>query len=60
MIGNRVQLLLHSPDQTVSGELRQQNAEGVWIYHGWAEQAKIRFYPIHRVIEIEDNGYVHR
>lgn len=60
MIGHNVRVRLHTPEETVSGELRQQDATGVWIYHGRAEQAKLRFYPMHRVEQVEDNGYVHR
>ena len=60
MVGNRVRVLMHSPDEVVNGELRRQNAEGVWVYHGWAEKAAVHFYPIHRILEIEDCGYVHR
>jgi hypothetical protein len=60
MLGNRVEAKLCNPDETVSGELRRQSVEGVWIYHGWAEQAGVRFYPQHRVVEIKDNGYVPR
>ena len=51
---------LSAPDETVQGELRQQNVEGVWIYHGFQEQAKLRFYPQHRIVQIEDNGYAYR
>lgn len=60
MLGHNVRVYLQSPDEQVQGELRQQNAEGVWIYHGFMEQAKLRFYPAHRVSSMEDNGYVHR
>ncbi len=60
MIGHNVRLRLHSPDEILQGELQEQNASGVWIYHGYAEQAKLRFYPMHRVLQIEDNGYVGR
>lgn len=60
MIGNRVEAILRDPEKTISGELRKQTVEGVWIYHGWAEQAAVRFYPHHRIVEIIDKGYVHR
>lgn len=60
MLGNRVEAILRDPDATISGELRRQSTEGVWIYHGYAEFAAVHFYPAHRVIEIIDKGYVHR
>jgi hypothetical protein len=56
MLGNNVVATLRDPDQTIRGELRRQTIEGVWIYCGWAEQAAIRFYPQHRIVEIEDLG----
>lgn len=60
MIGNNVDVLLREPEQRISGELRKQNIEGVWIYGGWAEQAALKFYPIHRVVEIKDAGRIYR
>lgn len=60
MIGNQVEVLLRDPEKTISGELRKQTVEGVWIYHGWAEQAATHFYPQHRVVEIVDRGYRQR
>ena len=60
MIGNRIEVKLHDPDATVSGELRKQSVEGVWVYRGWAEQAALHFYPQHRIVEIVDNGPVYR
>ena len=60
MLGHNVRVRLSSPDEEVKGELRQQDATGIWVYHGWAEQAKLRFYPMHRVVQISDNGYVYR
>ena len=60
MLGHNVRVTLQSPDEELKGELRQQDATGVWIYHGWAEQAKLRFYPMHRVVKISDNGYIYR
>lgn len=60
MIGNRVYAVLCAPDETISGELRQQNSEGIWIYGGWAEKAAVRFYPMHRVVQIDDAGPVYR
>ena len=39
MLGRRVRLILTAPKEEVSGELRQQNVEGVWIYGGFKEQA---------------------
>lgn len=60
MIGNRVTVLLVEPAETVRGELRKQNAEGVWVYSGWAEQTAVRFYPMRRVLEVKDDGPVYR
>ena len=60
MTGNRVEVKLCDPDATVSGELRKQTVEGVWVYHGWAERAALHFYPQHRIVEIVDNGQVYR
>lgn len=60
MLGNRVRVYLSAPNAEVSGELRKQSTEGVWIYHGFAEQARVHFYPQHRVTEIEDLGPVYR
>ncbi len=60
MLGNRVRLYLNSPEQSVDGELRKQSVEGVWLYHGWAEQAAVHFYPQHRIKEIADLGPVYR
>ncbi len=60
MIGNRVTVHLREPEETIAGELRKQNHSGLWVYHGWAEQAAVRFYPMYRVTRMEDNGYVHR
>lgn len=53
MLGHEVDVRLHSPDQTVSGTLNQQNATGVWIISYGVQ----KFYPMHRIIEIIDNGY---
>ena len=52
MLGNNVEVQLCAPGQTIAGELRKQNAEGVWVYFGWAEQAALRFYPQHRIVEM--------
>ncbi len=60
MIGHRVMVWLTDPRQEISGELRKQNTEGIWLYSGWAEAACVRFYPTHRIIEIRDNGPVYR
>lgn len=60
MIGNRVEMKLCDPPQTVSGELRKHGIEGAWVYHGWAEKAALHFYPQHRIIEIKDHGPVRR
>lgn len=50
MLGNRVRVILSNPDQEIAGELRRQSVEGVWLYHGFAEQASVRFYPQHRLV----------
>lgn len=60
MLGHNVDVTLREPDETVSGELRRQTVEGVWIYFGWAEQAALHFYPQHRIIEIIDRGRTYR
>jgi hypothetical protein len=57
MIGNQVEVTLSNPEASVTGELRKQTVEGVWIYGGWAEQAAVTFYPQHRIVEIVDRGY---
>jgi hypothetical protein len=60
MIGHNVSVRLTDPPAEIHGELRKQTAEGVWVYHGWAEQAALRFYPAHRIVEIEDRGRINR
>lgn len=60
MLGNNVQVRLRDPEELVSGELRRQTAEGVWLYFGWAEKATLHFYPQHRVLEIIDRGRTYR
>ena len=56
MLGDQVSLFLVQPDETINGELRQQTAEGVWVYFGWAEKAALHFYPQHRIREIVSHG----
>ena len=60
MLGNNVDVKLINPEETISGELRKQTGEGVWIYFGWAERAALHFYPQHRIIEIIDRGRTYR
>ena len=60
MLGNRVRVILSNPDQEIAGELRRQSVEGVWLYHGWAENAAVHFYPQHRIKEMADLGAVYR
>lgn len=60
MLGRRVTVILTAPEERVSGELRQQAVEGVWIFWGWAEKAALHFYPTHRVLEIKDDGPLYR
>ena len=59
MLGHRVRVYF-TDGTTIDGELRKQSAEGVWLYHGWAEQAAVHFYPQHRLKEIADLGPVYR
>ena len=59
MLGHRVRVYFMDGG-TVDGELRRQSTEGVWLYHGWAENAAVHFYPQHRVKEIADLGPVYR
>lgn len=60
MLGNHVEVKLRDPPATVSGELRQQTVEGIWLYYGWAEQAAVHFFPQHRIVEIVDQGRTYR
>ena len=60
MMGHRVRLDLHTPVETISGELRKQSLEGVWIYSGWADKACLKFFPHHRIIQMVDQGEVPR
>jgi hypothetical protein len=60
MLGNNVDVRLCNPDQTISGELRKQTIEGIWLYYGWAEQAAVHFFPQHRIVEITDRGRRYR
>lgn len=60
MLGHNVEVKLCAPAQTVSGELRKQTPEGIWLYGGWAEQATTTFYPQHRIVEMHDRGRTYR
>lgn len=60
MLGHKVDVVLRDPDKTVTGELRRQTIEGVWLYFGWAEQAAVHFFPQHRIVEIVDRGKTYR
>lgn len=60
MLGNNVDVKLCNPDENISGELRKQNVEGVWVYFRWAERAALHFYPQHRIVEIVDCGRTYR
>lgn len=60
MLGNNVDVILRDPDQKVSGELRRQAMEGIWLYYGWAEKAAVHFFPQHRIVEIVDCGRNYR
>jgi hypothetical protein len=52
-MSNRVYVKLCNPEQTIDGELRCHSIEGIWVYHGWAENTALYFYPSHRIIQIE-------
>ncbi len=60
MLGHNVDVVLRDPDKTVTGELRRQTIEGVWLYFGWAEQAAVHFFPQYRIVEIIDRGRTYR
>lgn len=60
MLGNRVEVELHTPNAFVHGELRNQTDQGVWIFSGYGDQAALRFYPMYRIILITDQGPVTR
>lgn len=60
MIGNRVEVTLTNPKDSITGELRKQNQEGIWLYYGWADHAAVHFFPTHRIVEILDLGPVYR
>ena len=60
MLGNNVDVTLRDPEQTVSGELRKQTTEGIWLYYGWAEKAAVHFFPQHRIVEVVDRGRTYR
>jgi hypothetical protein len=59
MIGNEVSVTLCAPTEIVNGTLNRQGIEGIWIIvHGMPEQNPgQRFFPQHRIVEIEDRGY---
>ncbi len=58
MIGHLVHMKLNNPAEEAYGELRQQNSEGVWIYRstGYSIDDTLKFYPMHRVVEMRDRG----
>jgi hypothetical protein len=60
MLGHNIELHLCNPEQVISGELRKQMLEGVWVYWGWAEKAALHFYPQHRIVSIIDCGRTYR
>lgn len=60
LLGHDVDVILREPDQTISGELRRQTAEGVWVYYGWAAKAAVHFFPVHRIVELIDRGPIYR
>ena len=57
MLAHRVRVYFMD-GQTVDGELRQQNEQGVWLY--FAQEAAVHFYPQHRIKEMADLGPVYR
>jgi len=54
--------VLTNPNETAEGELRAQNSEGVWIFRstGYAAYDELKFFPMHRVVEILDRGRISR
>ena len=60
MLGNYVEVHLIGPVETINGELRKHDAEGVWVYFGWGEKAAVHFYPHHRIRDMIDRGRVTR
>lgn len=61
MLGNDVTVFLTGPEEQIRGTLNKQDATGVWILFsdrlGYTRTADGGFYPMHRVLKIEDHGY---
>lgn len=60
MLGHNVSVCLLNPPEVIRGVLRKQDETGVWVYYGFQGQAKLHFFPMHRIERIEDNGDVYR
>jgi hypothetical protein len=56
LLGHTVEVRLRDPEAVISGELRQHDGDGAYLYFGWAETAGLHFYPKHRIVEIIDQG----
>lgn len=55
MVGNRV-VVYFIEGLSISGELRKMDEKGIVLYVGFAEQANLVFYPMHRISWIRDEG----
>lgn len=60
MLGHNVSVCLLSPSEVIKGQLRKQDPSGIWVYMGFQEQARVVFFPAHRIERMEDNGDVYR
>lgn len=54
--GNRVELELRNPPETIAGEFREQVDDGVYVYVGFERQRELRFYSVERVVGIHNLG----
>lgn len=59
MLGHQVAVKLCAPPEEVRGTLNQQSVVGVWIVTSGStlDGGAQKFYPMHRVVEIRDEGY---
>ena len=59
MISHRVTIKLFAPDETISGTLARVTPEGITVrlYGTLAPAPDRKFYPMHRVVNIDDYGY---
>lgn len=62
MIGRRVKLTLKDPMEWPKGELRAKDEHGVTVYvdTGMMDTSRLVFYPMHRLVQMEDDGEVYR